>query len=89
MIKTLQTKIIRITGVEWTGDNVTEIQDFVEFTNKVRFDNNNGMHLWLWNDLEEQWIRCPHKHWVLKGLKGEFYPCEPEALFMKYEIIND
>jgi len=88
MIKTLQTKIIQITGVEWTGENEEEIRDFVGYTAKVRFDQTNGIHLKLWNDLEHQWINCPHGHWVLKGLKGEFYPCEPEVLFMKYEIIE-
>lgn len=43
----------------------------------------------IWNDLEQQWINCPVGHYVIKGLKGEFYPCESEVLWMKYEVIDD
>lgn len=45
--------------------------------------------LQLWNYLEKQWITCPIGHYVLRGLKNEYYPCEPGAFFMKYDIIDD
>lgn len=41
----------------------------------------------VWNYLEKQWIKVPLGHYVLKGLKNEFYPCEKEALLMKYDVV--
>lgn len=88
----LRTKVVEIEAVLWDGSykSVKEIAEFVGHEN-LRVD---GSHpdfpptLKLWNYLEEQWINCPVGHYVLKGLKNEFYPCEPEALFMKYEVID-
>lgn len=26
--------------------------------------------------------------WIIKGVKGEFYPCKPDIFEMTYEIVN-
>lgn len=36
-----------------------------------------GSHLARWND------------WVIKGVRGEFYPCKPGIAAETYEIVND
>jgi hypothetical protein len=30
-----------------------------------------------------------HGDWIIKGTKGEFYPCKPDVFATKYEEIND
>lgn len=82
----LRSKIVEIEAVLWEGteDSVDIVEDFAGRQN-VFFED--GV-LTVWNELEKQWINCPDGHYVLKGLKGEFYPCEPEALWMKYEVID-
>lgn len=84
MILTLETKKVQIQGVKWTGDNFIEIANFVDDASSIDLLDND---LDVWNQLEMQWINCPLEHWVLKGLKGEFYPCEEEVLFAKYRIV--
>jgi hypothetical protein len=84
-VVTLETKKVRIQGVQWTGENVEEIEQFV---GEDKFYECSG-EIQLYNVLEEQWINCPKQHYVLRGLKGEFYPCEEEALFAKYIVVND
>lgn len=42
----------------------------------------------VYNILEDQWLNVPEGHWLVKGLKGEFYPCESEAMEMKYRIVD-
>jgi hypothetical protein len=27
--------------------------------------------------------------WIIKGVKGEFYPCKPEIFSMTYEAVNE
>lgn len=39
----------------------------------------------LWNALEAQWLCCPKGHWIIRGIRGELYPCEPEVFDATYE----
>lgn len=25
--------------------------------------------------------------WIIKGIKGEFYPCDPEIFFLTYDLV--
>ena len=39
----------------------------------------------IWNSLEKSWRPCPTGYWVIRGVKGEFYPCDGEAFQQTYE----
>ena len=43
----------------------------------------------IWNITEECWVRCPPGHWVIRGVAGEFYPCEPEVFAATYESVEE
>lgn len=43
-------------------------------------------HGWV-NTLEGGHIVCPGD-WIIKGVKGEFYPCKPDIFEMTYEPAN-
>lgn len=38
--------------------------------------------------LEGYHIVCPND-WIIKGVKGEFYPCKPDIFEMTYEAIGE
>lgn len=42
---------------------------------KLAIDTLEGVHLALVND------------WIIKGVKGEFYPCKPDIFEMTYEAV--
>lgn len=91
-ITTLQAKPVQVKAVKWDGteESLQLIEQFVpgdELT--IRRYANTMFALDVWNYLEKQYIHCPLGHWIIRGLKGEFYPCEEEALFMKYDIVDD
>ena len=44
----------------------------------------DGEQVVLWNTHEEQWLCCPKGHWIIRGMKGELYPCDPEIFAAKY-----
>lgn len=33
--------------------------------------------------------RYPHGDWVIKGVKGEFYPCKPDVFAASYEEYSE
>ena len=39
--------------------------------------------LGIWNILEHQNVNCPIGHHIIKGLKGKFYPCDPQVFEQK------
>lgn len=42
----------------------------------------------VWNVLEKQWIQVPFGHWVIRGVQGEFYPCDHWVLMQTYELVS-
>ncbi len=87
MINKYKKKPVVIEAVQWTGNNYWEIE---EFTQNNCHDKGTILDnfLSIWNTLEDQWINCPVGHFVIKGLKGEFYPCEPEVFYNSYELVE-
>lgn len=39
----------------------------------------------VWNMLEKQWLNVPIGDWIIRGVRGEFYPCNPDVFEETYE----
>lgn len=104
MVKKYKTKPCEIEAVQWTGNNIKEILvfmkqiphvDYYPATNgfdEVRFqewiynktDLNNKITI---NTLEGD-MKVSVGDYIIKGLRGEFYPCKPDVFEKKYEVIE-
>lgn len=88
-----ETKKVRIESadVQWDGTEsaLNIIKEFIVDENLYSYDTRSAIHLKVWNTLEDQWLNVPIGHWVVKGLRGEFYPCEQQAMDMKYTEVYD
>ena len=81
-------KPVVIEAIQWTGDNSMEVLDF---------GNDGPMPLWgddftVDMDKSEVYIlTLEGKHtatkgdWIIRGIKGEFYPCQPDIFEATYE----
>lgn len=81
-------KPITIQAEQWTGDNYEVIREWAwtgNDTEAARLLDTQEPTLMVWNAEEGQWIRCPMGHWVIRGIKGEFYPCSDEVFVRTYE----
>lgn len=85
-----------IDAVRWTGDNASEVTAFVgrrPDTSEDAFQLPDASSQWdqarVWAEAEGCWMRCPVGHWVIRGIKGEFYPHEPAAFDLVYEPVDD
>jgi hypothetical protein len=52
--------------------------------------------MWLNTDLVTLTIptlegdhRCDNGDWIIRGIKGEFYPCKPDIFAATYEPVNE
>lgn len=84
----LTPKYVELDAIEWTGFNLASLLGWVlQRGGKIDYFSvaENG-RVKLYNSLEDQFINLPEGHYVVCGLKGEFYPCEPEVLRLKYDV---
>jgi len=84
-------KPVEIEAIQLRSDTLIELYDFLGITNKGSFLNCGhgidptdgkfkittleGVHIAEIND------------WIIKGVKGEFYPCKPDIFEMTYELL--
>lgn len=79
-VKTFRKKPIVISAVQWTGENKKEIDQFI---GTEVFDTKGGEILII--DTLEGEMDAKIGDWIIKGVKGEFYPCKPDIFEMTYD----
>ena len=78
-----KTKPCEIEAIQYTGENWTEILHFMFpdlEDDATAFDETIKTLEWEMN--------CSKGDFVIKGLRGEFYPCKPDVFNKKYELLN-
>lgn len=72
-------KPVVIEAVQWTGSNENEINKFSDphgvYQGKVIIQTLEGVMEGNVGD------------WIIKGVKGEFYPCKPDIFAATYEPV--
>lgn len=87
-----RTKPVTIEAIQWTGDNLLEVLDFVKvIKDKPMFLNNSdkGDFYEILIPTLEGTMCAKVGDYIIKGLKGEFYPCKSDIFEMKYEKVED
>lgn len=74
------TKPCEIEAVRWTGNNKDEIIKFTD--GKARYELSN-----IYIDTLEGTMLADVNDFIIKGLRGEYYPCKPDVFEKKYKPI--
>lgn len=85
MIMKVRKKPVEVEAVQWTGENLGEI---VDFCGKYLFFINGSLHDLVYIKTCEGSHRLSLNDYIIKGIKGEFYPCKPDIFEMTYERID-
>lgn len=87
MTKTFIKKPVKIQAVQWTGYNYAEIRDFVGDGRSKLLGSYNSP------DLVISTLEGDHHalvgDWIIRGVKGEFYPCKADIFAETYEEVNE
>lgn len=92
-------KPVVIEAVKWTGNNLREVISFTGLhasADKWAFEEfekvveESGLKIFT---LEDGPDGGAHHYasigdWIIKGVKGEFYPCKPDIFEMTYEPVE-
>jgi len=77
-------KPVVIDAVRYDGKNLSEILDFAGRDN-VELRSRTGGQLMI-TTLEGEHIASVGD-WIIKGVKGEFYPCKPDIFEATYDEV--
>ena len=87
-------KTIVVDAIQWNGGDYKCLEKFcglnwgradakgVYWTAPAEKEN-----VVLWNTADDQWLMCPVGHWIIRGVRGELYPCEPGIFAETYEPV--
>ena len=84
MAKKYRKKPVVIEAVQWTGDNVIEMYQFTGIKS-IKVSNSDEL---IVHTLEGDMI-ASNGDYIIKGIKGEFYPCKSDIFEQTYEECDD
>lgn len=86
-------KSVTIEAVRWTGDNVAELTAFAgAYFDVIRPEDraeDPDKTAQVYDILHNTWVGVYDNQWVICGVKGEYYPCDPAAFEETYEKVTD
>ena len=87
-------KPVIVEAVRWMGPNgdvsVDEIQAWgchVQPTHRWSMDKMTGQYTLIIPTLEGN-MHCEVGDWIIRGVKGEYYPCKPDIFLETYECLE-
>lgn len=94
-------KPVVIEAVQWTGENLEDIQAFGPSIHPMPFTATTTIAKLVRNDyyplvvptledgFDNQAIHIANKgDWIIRGVKGELYPCKPDIFKQTYEKVE-
>ena len=83
MVKDYMKKQVVVQAMVWTGTNINEISEFITGQEFYETTTDELIIKTLEGDM-----RADIGDYVIKGVKGEFYPCKPDIFEMSYEEVE-
>lgn len=80
-------KPVVIDAVQWSGNNLNEILDFMKDKQPNYYEDDEKKLLTI-QTLEGNMIASVGDY-IIKGVKGEFYPCKPDIFKQTYEVVKE
>lgn len=76
-------KPVTVEAVQWTGENWKELIELENFSDVGLFGNNGDLAV----KTLEGWLYASPGDYIIRGIRGEFYPCKPDIFEETYEPV--
>lgn len=97
MIKKYIKKPVQIEAIQLKEDNIIEVFDFLDGANYKETKSAEELEDFSKAMLEQGYIeietlegmmKASFGDYIIKGIKGEFYPCKPDIFIATYEEVR-
>lgn len=89
-------KPVVIEAVQWNGDNLDEIKEFVSDNLEEFYEESisvDGDLVKIFSHIEIRTLEgdhiCTIGDYIIKGVNGEFYPCKPDIFEKTYNVVKE
>ena len=80
-------KPVVIEAIQYNGENIEAIEDFVG--KKLSTVMSSDVDVKLIIPTLEGYMKALKGDYIIKGIKGEFYPCKPDVFKQSYNMIKE
>lgn len=94
-VVTVRKKPVEVQAVQWTGANAYELH---AFAGRDLFDvlgeqdrancDDPAATAQVYDRLHSTWVLVYDGQWIIRGVKGEFYPCAADVFAETYELVD-
>ena len=82
---TYRKKPVEIEAIQWVSDNIEQVYEMLGDNLIIDIDEDELRH--FINTLEGK-MELSWGDYVIRGVKGEFYPCNPDIFELTYEMVE-
>jgi hypothetical protein len=82
---TYRKKPVEIEAIQWVSDNIEQVYEMLGDNLIIDIDEDELRH--FINTLEGK-MELSWGDYVIRGVKGEFYPCKPDIFELTYEMVE-
>ena len=75
---------LEVEALLWTGHNTADMEAFLESPRNGYFAGNCLLRI----QTLEGTMTCLPGNWVVKGIRGEYYPCQAGVFDQTYEAVE-
>jgi hypothetical protein len=89
-VQRFETKRVEIEAIKFDGANFDELAEWTggfQRPTKNEYEHTD-ITAEIWDFLHRSWIGVKDGQWIVRGAKGEFYPCDDETFHWKYTEIK-
>jgi hypothetical protein len=79
-------KPVEIDAIQWVSDNIEQVYEMLGDNLIINTDEDKDEVKHFINTLEGK-MEMSWGDYIIKGVKGEFYPCKPDIFELTYEKI--
>lgn len=93
MIRSFRKRPVVVQAVQWTGDNEAEVAAFTGrhlFHSVPPEDRTDDPEITaeVMDVLHSTWVGVKTGQWIIRGVRGEFYPCDDGVLADTYDEVE-
>lgn len=89
MVKKYIKRPVVIEALQWTGYNYNEVEEYMGKKNIVAREYNGEKICSLIIRTLEGNMVASAGDFIIKGVKGEFYPCKPDIFLETYDMVEN
>lgn len=80
---------VEVEAIQWRGDNFEEIDRWAGWKVISRYPDGGRLGRQISILTLEGAMEASVGDWIVRGVKGEFYPCKPDIFDLTYECVPD